>query len=208
MDSVLSFIRAEISRGASPGPKGAEAFRAYAIASTKGLIPEMENAARQTLEYPMTFEVIGEGLRLFEGWALCDLVDFRRRCRDNLVTCLDTFLQVRPPWSSSIWVGCPEVMNNVLSECGTYYRRIPTLPRWLHQLISLSQSDLKLQKLTEPLNIRSRIRGEYFKALRTHLNCKFCMGLHTEVGFGFCDDLENKLAEAVNKSSRFDSSRS
>ncbi|KAH9989324.1 hypothetical protein BJV77DRAFT_948568, partial [Russula vinacea] len=57
MDSVLSFIRAEISRGASPGPKGAEAFRAYAIASTKGLIPEMEDAARQTLEYPMTFEV-------------------------------------------------------------------------------------------------------------------------------------------------------
>jgi hypothetical protein len=32
----------------------------YAIASSKGLIPEMENAARLTLDYPMTFESMGD----------------------------------------------------------------------------------------------------------------------------------------------------
>jgi hypothetical protein len=48
MASVQSLIRAEVSRGSFPGPKGAEAFRAYAIASAKGLIPEIENAACQT----------------------------------------------------------------------------------------------------------------------------------------------------------------
>src|SRR5258708_36157036 len=67
MASVQSSIRAEVSRGEFPAPSGAEAFYAYAIASTKGLIPEMEYIARLTLDYPMTFETIGEGLRLFEG---------------------------------------------------------------------------------------------------------------------------------------------
>jgi hypothetical protein len=55
------------SRGTFPVPKGAEAFTAYAIASAKGLTPEMENAAHLTLDHPMTFESLGEGLRLFEG---------------------------------------------------------------------------------------------------------------------------------------------
>ena len=96
MVSVQSFIRAEVSRGASPGPKGAEAFPAYAIASAKDLIPEMENAARLTLDHPMTFEILGEGLRLFEGWTLSDLVHYRKRCRDHLVACLDSFLEDLP----------------------------------------------------------------------------------------------------------------
>jgi hypothetical protein len=93
MASVQSFIRAEVSRGEFPAPKGAEAFSAYAIASGKGLIPEMENAARQTLDHPMTFEILGEGLRLFEGWALRDLANFRKRYRDNLVSCFESFLK-------------------------------------------------------------------------------------------------------------------
>ena len=75
MTSVQSSIRAEVSRGVFPAPNGAEAFAAYAIAAGKGLIPEMEKAARQTLDHPMTFEVLGEGLRLFEGWALRELVN-------------------------------------------------------------------------------------------------------------------------------------
>ncbi|KAH9989329.1 hypothetical protein BJV77DRAFT_687990 [Russula vinacea] len=73
MVSVQSSIRAEVSRGNFPAPKGTEAFLAYAIAAGKGLVPEMENAARQTLDQSMTFEVLGEGLQLFDGWALSDL---------------------------------------------------------------------------------------------------------------------------------------
>jgi hypothetical protein len=79
MDSVLSSIRILVKCGMFPGPKGAEAFAAYAIASAKGLIPEMEDAARLTLNYPMTFEALGEGLRYFEGSALHDLASFRKR---------------------------------------------------------------------------------------------------------------------------------
>ena len=89
--SVQSSIRAQVSHGVFPTPKRVEAFSAYAIASGKGLIPEMENAARQTLDHPMTFEVLGEELRLFEGWALRDLARFRKRCRDNPVACFESF---------------------------------------------------------------------------------------------------------------------
>ena len=67
MASVQSSIRAEVYRGEFPVPKGAEAFRAYAIASANELIPEMENAARLTLDQSMTFEVLGKELRLFKG---------------------------------------------------------------------------------------------------------------------------------------------
>jgi hypothetical protein len=79
MASVQSSIRILVKCGEFPAPKGAEAFAAYAIASAKELIPEMENAALLTLDQPMTFENLGEGLRLFEGSALRDLVSFHNR---------------------------------------------------------------------------------------------------------------------------------
>lgn len=80
------------------GYPGAEAFTAYAITSSKMLIPEMENAAaRLTLDHPMTFEMLGERLRFFEGWALRDLANFRKRCRDNVVSCFGSFLKLGRP---------------------------------------------------------------------------------------------------------------
>jgi len=77
MVSIQSHIRAEIQRGTFPAPIESDGFSAYAIASSKGLIPEMENAARLTLGHPMTFESLGEGLRSFKGRALCDLLHYR-----------------------------------------------------------------------------------------------------------------------------------
>jgi hypothetical protein len=192
MVSVQSSIRAKVSRGASPVPKGAEAFTAYAIASAKELIPEMENSARQTLDQPMTFEILGEGLRLFEGWALRDLVTFRKRCRDNLITCFGSFLEVQPPGPSSIWVGCPEVMPDGPQQS-------PVLPRWLYWLLSRSQKDLKLN-FTSPLTYSSStICRAYAESLRMHANCVFCSGVDSRNGSTFCAELENKLAQARNK---------
>ena len=78
MALVQSHIRAEVNNGVFPTPKGAKVFAAYAIASLKGLALEMKNAAQQTLDHPMTFKVLGEGLRLFDGWALRDLASLRR----------------------------------------------------------------------------------------------------------------------------------
>lgn len=186
MVSVQSSIRAEVSGEASKVPKGPEAFAAYAIASVKELIPEMEIAAHLTLDHPLTFEILGEGLRLFEGWALRDLVNFRRRCRDNLITCLDSFLEVQPPAPSSIWIGCP-------------YQQANCLPAWLYQLLTQNQNNLKHQMFTSSLDIRSRIRGEYLNALWTHTNCNVCCWVYAAKASTFCADLENMLAQARDK---------
>ncbi|KAI9441840.1 hypothetical protein H4582DRAFT_1810422, partial [Lactarius indigo] len=78
MELVQSNIRAGIKNGTYPTPVEAEAFRACAIAGTLGLAPELENAARLTMELPMTFESLGEQLRSFKGRALCDLVRYRK----------------------------------------------------------------------------------------------------------------------------------
>ncbi|KAH9957708.1 hypothetical protein BC827DRAFT_646409 [Russula dissimulans] len=197
MVSVQSSIRAGVNCGSFPAPVGAEVFCAYAIASSNRLEPEMESAARLTLEYPMTFEVLGDGLRLFEGWALRDLASYRKRCRDNLVMCLESFLGVYGfPGPSSIWVGCPEVMFGSHS-----WGQLPScvLPVWLSQLLSRNNNLLKGQVFTHSFITPSRVSKEYVAALQTHLGCIFCLSVHAMKGSTFCTELENKLAEALDK---------
>jgi hypothetical protein len=194
MTSVMSSIRAKVKRGEFPASKGTEAFTAYVIAGAIGLIPEMESAARQTLDYPMTFEVLGEGLRLFEGWALRDLVNFRKRCKDALIACLDSFTKFLVPVLGplSIWVGCPE------SACYPWTSN-RGLPMWLNLILSRAQNDLKLKTFSCPLDIPSRIRREYYTALQNHGNCTFCMAVHIKYGLTFCAELENELVQARNR---------
>ncbi|KAH8985647.1 hypothetical protein EDB86DRAFT_3049205 [Lactarius hatsudake] len=79
MESVQSNIRDGIKLGRFPAPVKADAFRAYAIASSMGLDPELEDAARLTLGYSMTFDSLGEELRSFNGRALRDLIRYRKR---------------------------------------------------------------------------------------------------------------------------------
>ena len=43
----------------------------------------------------MTFEILGEGLRLFEGWGLRDLANLRKRYLDNLKSCFESFLKLK-----------------------------------------------------------------------------------------------------------------
>ena len=207
MVPVQSFIRTEVTRGVFPAPVGTEVFRAYAIARSKGLIPEMENAARLTLDYPMTFETLGEALRLFDGCALRDLARFRKRCRDNFVTCLNSFLEASAPGPSSIWVGCPDVTSDEPSWNGFQWEILQAaLPTWLCQLLSRSNQNL----FTHPLTTPSSIRGEYLTAIQTHPGCTFCLWVHTTKGSTFCAELESKLAQARDKvytSSLFRSTR-
>ena len=84
MESVQSNIRFAIKHGKFPAPVKAEGFSAYAIASGMGLVPEAEGAARLTLGQPMTFESLGEELRLFKGQAVCDLIRYRNKNTDVL----------------------------------------------------------------------------------------------------------------------------
>jgi hypothetical protein len=193
MTSVQSSIRAEVKRGEFPAPKGVEAFLAYAIARAKGLTPEMESAARQTLECSMTFEVLGEGLQSFEGSALHDLAIFRMRVRDNLITCLKSFLNIQPSGPSSIWVGCPAVMNG-------YYRQNRALPTWLSEILLQNWANMNgCNRFTLRLDIHSRIRQEYLTALQKHSNCIFCSAVLMRSGLTYCAELENKLAQAQDK---------
>jgi hypothetical protein len=180
MVSVQSSIRAEVDRGSFPAPVGMEVFRAYAIASRKRLIPEMERAARLTLDYPMTFETLGEGLQFFEGSVLWALVNFRKRCRENFVTCLNSFLEAKGSGPSRIWINCPDVRG---------------LPSWLCQALSPGNNDL----FTHGLNTPSKIREKYTAAIQTHLRCQYCMMVYTTRGSTFLEELESKLVEARDK---------
>jgi hypothetical protein len=198
MVHVQNSIRTEVNRGGFPAPVGTDAFRAYAIAKIKGLVPETEKAARLTLDYPMTFETVGEGLRLFEGSALRDLARFRKRCRDSLVTCLGPFLDVQGP--SAIWVGCLEVRPN-RHPSRRYLPQTNILPNWLRQVLSQnrdSEQTLFSHQLTTPSNIRE----EYMTAIQGHTSCSFCSEVHVKKGLAFCMELENKMALALDETQK------
>ncbi|KAN0137922.1 hypothetical protein V8E53_004406, partial [Lactarius tabidus] len=76
MELIQLDIRAKVKSGAFPAPVKAEAFSAYALASSLGLIPEMDHAAHLTLGQPMTFESLGEVLRSFKGNSLHELIRY------------------------------------------------------------------------------------------------------------------------------------
>jgi hypothetical protein len=197
MVSIQSSIRAHVRHRRS-NHFGAGSFGIYAIASSKRLIPEMENAARLTLDYPMTFETLGEGLRLFEGQALHDLFRFRRRCRDNIVACLESFLEVRAA-ASKIWVGCPDAMSHSPRPRSVTKSMKNVLPRWLCDILTREKDRIQ-HGLTCPPDLSSRIRHEFLTALRGHADCNFCLRVHvTEEGSKFCDALSWELYWACHK---------
>jgi hypothetical protein len=202
MPLIQQLIREEVNRKQFPEPMGTEAFPAYAIASAKELLLEVKCTARSTLEYPMTFESLGKGLRVFKGRALCDLVDFRKRCKDNMVTCLDSYLDVRPSGPSSIWVGCPEVMSSTPSS--EPRQRSRALPIWLTKCFSQCRSDLTSDQLTRPLVLDSKIHTKYKTAYASHFNnCEFCRKVGAMKGSQYIIGLERKLSQAIDEVRHF-----
>ena len=212
MYAVGPAIRAELSYKKLPVLVGLEAFREYAIASSYKLIPEMDNAARHTLDFPMTFEYLGEQLELFEGWALGDLARFRRLCRDNLISCFESFLDARNG-PSKIWVGCgkSEVQYSEVQYGPTRSRKRPkeykgkqdgsTLPAWLRDLFSRQIEEL-MEGFANALTKPSNIRKEYLMALQAHNNrnsdCTFCLKVHAREGSKYSEGLVEELEKARN----------
>jgi hypothetical protein len=209
--TVQLSIRDKVSKGEFPAPKGAEAFSAYVIASGKGLIPETENAARQTLAHPMTFEILGEGLRLAEGWALRDLANFRKHYRDNLVSCFESFLKIEEP-QFKIWTPCASYTHSH-SPYGYHgsnsysLSHLPmsntnrSLPSWLAELYQ-KHLDESREVFSKSLFDPRSIRGEYLSTLQAHINspgCVSCTKVHIEKGETFCKDLEDRLTQALNE---------
>jgi hypothetical protein len=201
MSSIQLLIREEVERMRFPEPMRTEAFPAYAIASARELLLEVKCTARSTLEYPMTFETLGNGLLAFKGRALRNLADFRKRCKDNIVTCLDSYLQAQPSGPSSIWVGCPEVMPS-MSPLETR-RQSRALPIWLNKCLSQCQNDLTSEQLTRPLVLDSEIYTIYETAYDSHPDCKFCRKVQTTKGFQYIIGLEYKLRQAIDQVHHF-----
>ena len=186
MSTVQSTIRSEMKSRNFTAPTGALAFRAYAVSSSHGLIPEMETAARFTLEYPMSFEFIGEQLSVFGGLALQDLARYRKRCRDSLIACLESLLDSRLP-PSDIWVGCPNTPQSYPAG-------------WLYGMLSQQLKSLK-GSFTRPLPRPSHFCAEYLAALQVHISrsdCSFCSKVHIMHGETYRQQVEAKLAEALD----------
>ncbi|KAN0137713.1 hypothetical protein V8E53_004469 [Lactarius tabidus] len=191
MASVQSSIRTEIKSRGHVVLTGAVAYRAYAIASRAKLLPEMETSARHTLYFPMTLEYLSDELSLFEGWALGDLVRYRKRCQGNLVSTLQLFLNSNAA-PSNIWVVCT-------AESAYSHRAV--FPRWLQDIFSQLQQKLQ-DTFTNPLLKPSSIRGVYLAALNTHISstsCIPCMKVHALKGEAFYEELERKLGDALDK---------
>ena len=198
MAAVQSSIRAEIRRGDVPPPSGAAVFSAYAIASAKGLIPEMEYAARLTLDQPMTFGVLGEVLREFDGRALRDLAEYRKRCRDHLVSCFKSFFESCKS-SSNIWISCSG--NEEHPHSPSSRKRRPSASSWPIELFRKHIKELR-DSFSKPLFDPRNIRGEYLSTLQAHIKssrCASCAEVHTLKGENFCKELEDRLTLSRNK---------
>jgi hypothetical protein len=204
MDDAQSSIRAEVSRkGLLSSP--AEVFRVYAVACSKRLIPELETAARLTLGHPLTFESLGDALRLFEGWALRDLSDFRLRSINNFCSNLQSLTTPRGP--SKIWVGCPSM------KCGPVNpARLarPHLPTWLQDCLQskltmaytwayMHRRILTVDKFTETIPTSEKLSDKYLMALQKHVkedDCHFCMKVHILEGEKFGAKMKAISAQA------------
>lgn len=194
MIGAQSRIRAEIQSKIFPALTGPETFRSYAISSSGQLPTEIEKLARLTLNFPMTFEYLCDELPSFEGRALRDLVNFRKRCRDNLVSCFESFLRLDQPFN--IWTRCTTDGRYSHSASSDIWS-----PSWLTQLFQkhLNESREAFSKaFFDPRNIR----GEYLSALQAHIkssSCISCTKVHTFNGETFCKALEDRLTQALSE---------
>ncbi|KAH9024467.1 hypothetical protein EDB83DRAFT_2679027 [Lactarius deliciosus] len=146
----------------------------------------------------MTFEVIGDALPLFEGSALSDLVRFRKRCRDNLVSFFDGFVDGSVSLSK-IWFDCQTTKSELFYDPKS---KMPTLEsilaKWLRDLISQHTEKLK-ETYTNTLPNSSSLRKEFVAALRTHVSetsCPSCPMTYATEGEAFRDQLYRGISKA------------
>jgi hypothetical protein len=185
MTTVLSAVRSEIGRQV---PATESPFRAYAIASSKQLIPEMEIAARLTLDHPMTFKTIGDALPFFDCSSLQNLVHFRKRCRDKLLSFFEGFVEGSDSLSK-IWSGCSKTKrpksNTVI------------LAEWLRDFISQHTESLK-ETYTNPLPKPSSLRKEFIANILPHISqdcCSSCPTVYAMKGEAFLDQFSCRVSK-------------
>jgi hypothetical protein len=191
MDTILSTVRRKIIL-----PVTKLAFCAYAIASSKQLIPEMEAAAHLTLDHPMTFETIMDALPLFEGSVLLDLVHFRKCCHDNLLSFFVGFIDgddsLSKAWNSCYKTKCPHSI--LQSNKGT-------LAGWFRDLVLQHIKNLQ-ETYTCPLPKPLSLCEEFTKALCTHISgtlCTSCSNLYATEGEALRDEWLNRVSKVRDR---------
>ena len=187
MSAVQSFIRAEVSRRGLLSPTDSSGvLHMYAVACNKRLGPEMETAARLSLNYSLTFEGVGEELRLLDGWALRGLADFRLRCVRDLISRMESFSDGQNG-PSKIWAGCPSV-DDPLNP-----------PWWLYCLFQVENSEWV--SFAEAVPTSLQFRHEFLESLQDHINekdCHFCLKVYTLKGERYCAEMCEMLEQARN----------
>ena len=153
---------------------------------------------------------------MFDGWALRDLANFRRRYRDNLVSCFGSFLKTEElPFN--IWTPCTSYTyhpahsfdeNGHYHSSDSYSQSILSmsdtnefLPSWLAELFQ-QHLNKSCKAFSRPLFNPRNIRGEYLSALKNHLNsyrCVSCSSVHSLNGETFCKELEDRLAQVLSE---------
>ena len=195
MVGLQSRIRLEIQSRRFPTLTGPETFRSYAISSSGQLPSEAKKLARLTLEFPMTFEYLCDELPSFKGWALRDLVDFRKQCRDNIVSFFESFLKLNQP-RFNIWAPCVDGRYSFLDTSTA----TGSSPSWLTQLFNRHLNESR-EAFSKPLFNPQSIRGLYLLALKDHINtscCITCTKVHALDGERYCKELTDRLSLALD----------
>ena len=205
MAGIRSSIRTEIKSWGRIVLTGTVAYRAYAISSSARLFPETETSARHTLDFPMTLEYLSNDLPLFAGWALRDLVRYRKRCRDNLLTALRScfFSAALGIWAQVECTGAANMPYHHDDPFEAVEIPLPNgvFPDWLQDMFSGRIEELQ-GSFTDPFPKPSSIREAYLAALNTHISsekCHSCATVHALEGERFCVEMEGKLARALDK---------
>ena len=91
MKSVLDDIRSRVALQDPPLIHPENALHAYALGQTYGLCQEIAQAARITLKFSLTIEVLEDKLDVMSGSFLLELWKYHQRVRTHLASDLDQF---------------------------------------------------------------------------------------------------------------------
>ena len=125
MDSVVSHIRGAISRQDPPFLRLDTAFRVYFLAQQYGLHREAVQAARVTLQFPMSIEGLGDELDLpgMTGAYLHELWMYHDQVRSERKSAVREFRDT----------GLPDDMKNLICE-SPFLSACP--PQWLYEYLN------------------------------------------------------------------------
>ena len=134
MNSVLAHIRGSIARHDTLATPLEPALHMYSLAQKYGLRPEALQAARTTLNYPMTIEYLDNKLDIMPGASLYELWKYHEKVRAILASDLTEF-RVAGTRGAMTGLRCTELSSSHLpSWLDHYIESIGKAPNLFHPL--------------------------------------------------------------------------